>query len=155
MGENVAFCCTVHRDVFSVHKPRDIFNNETRCTARTTTDPGRFQQSGLRNTSELTVRHGTRSKSTMQCTVATNLYRRGATLPGPYFAQKGALERPRQGLRSNACFGATTCSCGDCERVLQSCCFVHDCTVGNLLPQGVLRTQFRVQGCAGKDTTAP
>ena len=72
----------------------------------------------------------------MQCTVATNLHRRGATLPGPYLAQKGALERPRQGDRSNACFDATTSSCIDCETLLQSCWFVHDCMVGNLLAPG-------------------
>jgi len=84
----------------------------------------------------------------------TSLHRRDAALPGPYFAQKGALERPRQGLCSNACFGATTSSCVDYKTLLQSCC-LHDCMVGNLLPQGALRTQFGVQGCAGKAATVP
>jgi len=34
------------------------------------------------------VRYDTRFQNTMQCTVATNLHHRGATLPGSYFARK-------------------------------------------------------------------
>jgi len=47
---------------------------------------------------------------------------------------EGALERPRQELCSNACFGATTSSCADCKTLLQSYCFVHNCMVGNPCP---------------------